>query len=326
MVETYRWEQPLQGSPRILIWLLTAGAVGWSAFAKVSVYAVVKGTLTPRIQPLTVSIPNTGRVVGGKVQLWQKVRKGQVLFTLDLLAHDAQDAKLQLEVQKSAAAQAGQGIDSAQIDLQSKQQAAKSARAIFDLGGLSRADLEAAVAAERLAESNLQRAKSQLGSAQAQLSLQERNQQVKVISPVDGQIMQLSDIHVGQAVNGGQSVLSILPEGERLIFRGKAAESDRPKLRTDSRVQIAWNGYPRQKYGVTNGLLQGVAPTSDTDAANGNVTYQVEVELPLEGGRLQLAGRSLVPGMVGEAHVLSSEKTVLASFGTGCAALIRGAE
>ena len=224
MNDTYRWEQPMRGEPRLLIWLLTVslcGATLWAAVAKVSVYAQVRGTLTPSSQPVQVTLPSTGRIVGGEVQLWQKVHKGQVLFTLDTLTRDPQDAALQLTIQQTAATQARQDIAAAQIDLATKQQAETSARTIFALGGLPQVELDTAVSATQTAQATLRRAQSQLQAAQAQLTLLARNQKVNIVSPVDGQVMQLSDLHVGQAVSGGQAALAILPEGVPLVFRGQ---------------------------------------------------------------------------------------------------------
>lgn len=317
MMTAHRWEQPMPASVRWLVWLLSLGlaaAASWAAFARVSVYAVVRGTLTPQSQPVQINAPGAGRVVGSKVQLWQRVSKGQVLFTLDALGRDPQDAVLQLSVQNSVATQARQDIASAQIELATRLEVARNAQSIYDLGGLPRMDLEAAKSAVQTTQAVLGKAQAQLASAQAQQTLLTRSQSVTVRSPLDGQIMTLSDLHLGQVVSSGQSALQILPAGVPLVFRGEAAEQDRPKLRPDAQVQVAWNGYPRQKYGVTSGTLTKVAPTSQTDTG-GQTTYQIEVALPTgAGGALRIGERALLPGMAGEAHVLSNEKTVLGLF------------
>lgn len=316
MVSAAQWEQPMKGSARVLIWVLAAGlgsAAVWASQAKVSVYAQVRGTLAPKSQPVNVNVPSTGRVVGAEVQLWQKVSKGQLLFTLDLSTRDPQDAALQQTIAQNASVQAQGDISAAQIELENRSRTQASAQSLYALGGVSRAEMDAAGAAKRTAQAALQKARSQLGAARAQLALLGRSQRVQVRSPVGGQVMQLSDLHVGQALGAGQSALAILPAGVPLVFRGAAAESDRPKLRPASRVQIAWNSYPRQKYGVSMGSLSGVAPTSDLDKS-GNVSYQVEVGLPQPGGRPYLGQKPLLPGMAGEAHVLSDEKTVLGLF------------
>jgi multidrug efflux pump subunit AcrA (membrane-fusion protein) len=316
MVSVQQWEQPMKGSARLLIWVLAAGlgsAAMWASQAKVSVYAQVRGTLAPKSQPVGVNVPSTGRVIASSAQLWQKVSKGQLLFTLDLSTRDPQDAALQQTIAQNASIQAQQDISAAQIELENRRRTEASDRSIYALGGLPKAEMDAAEAATRTAEAALQKAQSQLSAARAQLALLGRSQRVEVRSPVDGQVMQLSDLHVGQALGAGQSALAILPEGVPLVFKGAAAESDRPKLRPASRVQIAWNSYPRQKYGVSMGELSGVAPTSDLDKS-GNVSYQIEVGLPQQEGRPHLGQKPLLPGMAGEAHVLADEKTVLGLF------------
>lgn len=270
----------------------------------------MRGTLAPKTQPVQVNVPSAGRVIGSLVQLWQKVKKGQVLFTLDALSRDPQDAALQLSIQRNAATQSRQDIAAAQVELADKQRVLQSTRTIFALGGVPKADLDVAVAAVHTAEAALRRAKAQLASAQAQLALLNRSRSVTVVSPIDGQITQLADLHGEQVLAAGQTALGILPAGVPLVFRGQAAERDRPKLRPGARVQVAWSGYPRQKYGVTEGVLGGIAPTSEV-GKDGQLTYQVEVRLPQHRRELFLSGRPLVPGMMGEAHVLSGDRTVL---------------
>jgi multidrug efflux pump subunit AcrA (membrane-fusion protein) len=315
--QTHRWEQPLVAPYRVLVWLLSAGLVAgvvWAAFAKVSVYAVVRGTLESQSQPVQVNAPGAGRVVSGSLTVWQRVHKGQVLFTLSALGRDPQDAALQLTVQQSAAAQARQDIAAAEIELGLRSRAARNAQSVYDLGGLPRVELETANGAVQSVQATLARAEAQLASAQAQLSLLSRSQSIVVRSPIDGQIMALTDLHLGQVLAAGQNAVQILPQSVPLVFRGEAAESDRPKLRQAAHVQVAWNGYPRQKYGVTEGLLTEVAPTSQA-AASGEVSYRVEVSLPHPAtGGLSIGHRPLLPGMAGEAHVLSDQKTMLGLF------------
>lgn len=316
MTEQYRWEEPLHRLPRLMLWLLTLTlliALLWASITKVSMYAMVQGTLMPQSQPVQVNVPNAGRVVSSHVQLWQKVKKGQVLFTLNALSRDTQDAALQLSIQKSTALQAKQDIAAAKIQLANKERALASLKRLFDVGAVARNDYDAAVDSVQTAQAALQRGQAQLASAQAQLALLGRSQSITITSPIDGQVMQLSDLHAGQVLTAGESALGILPEGVALVFRGQAAEHDRPKLQTNSPVQIAWNGYPRQKYGVSLGTLQGVAPTSEVQK-DGSLSYQVEVKLPQTPQGLQLGNRPLVPGMVGEAHVLSGKRTVLQLF------------
>lgn len=314
MNATYQWEEPLHRLPRLMLWflgLVVVCAVVWAALAQVRVSAIVHGTLAPKTQPLQVNTSIAGRVVTNRVQLWQKVKKGDLLLAVDALGRDSQDAALQLSIQQNAATQARQEIAQAEIDLTEKQRHESSTRKLYDIGGISQAEMDTASSAVRSAQAALLQARTKLSSAQAQLKLLNLNQQVRIYSPIDGQVMQLSDLHVGQTLSAGQSVISILPAGVPMVFKGNADERDRPKLRSNAQVQIAWNGYPRQKYGVSSGTLYGVSPTSEV-STTGQVSYQVEVQLPQD--QLSIKNRPLVPGMVGEAQVMSGKRTVLQLF------------
>jgi multidrug resistance efflux pump len=190
---------------------------------------------------------------------------------------------------------------------------AEQLRLFFDMGSIPRVELEAASDAFHTAQATLKSATVQLSSAQAQLDLLKRSQKVTVVSPIDGQIMQLGDIHAGQVLGERQYAIKVLPQGVPLIFRGSALGHDRPKLQLNSPVQIAWSGYPKQKYGVTKGILKGVSPTSEADS-DGHLKYIIEVHLPQSDQGAFLGLKRLVPGMQGEAHVLSDDRTVLNLF------------
>lgn len=328
MIQTnYRWEKPINGVAQWMVWLLVAAlllVLVWASIAKVRVYALVRGTLAPRTQPVQVGAPSAGRVVETRVQQWQKVKKGDVLYVLDGMARDPQDAKLQLRMSRNNNEQAQATIAMAEADYKAKKLELEGARQIYAVGGLPKAQYDAAVLAAQAAEAKLRQAQAQGGTAETQLEVLGRNQRIPVVSPINGQIMQLGDIHNGQMLGTGQGGVQILPEGVPLVFKGRAAEQDRPKLQDGARVQIAWNGYPRQKYGVTVGTLTGVSPTSTTPnpanlagaaSARDLTSPQYEIEVTLPGGAApRLGEKPLLPGMAGEAHVQAKQKTVLGLF------------
>lgn len=316
MNEYVRWEQPLYRLPRLTIWIMSAAvlcALFWAAHTNVRLYADMQGTLMPEQPPVQINAPRSGRVLTGPLQQWQTVKKGTPLVTLDALSGDASDAQLQLSIQQSTLRQAEQDILAAQTDLSAKKSVLEQARMLYEIGGLPRNDLDKAQQETAQASTALNRAQAARAAAQAQLTLLSRSQKVVITSPINGQITQLADLHDGQTVTAGTNLMSILPQGGHLVFRGFVAERDRPKLHSGATVQIAWNSYPRQKYGVTDAVVKAVAPTSTVND-KGLATYQLDVTLNEPSATWKLGDRALLPGMVGEAHILSKNRTILAVF------------
>lgn len=135
---------------------------------------------------------------------------------------------------------------------------------------------------------------------------------LEVRSPVSGKVARLLLRYDGEIIAQGQPLAEILPESVPMVFRAQARESDRPKLRILAEAEVAWNGDPRQKFGVSRGRVIGISPTSHL---NGKVpVYEVEIRLEDLSLRGPSGVKMVFPGMAGEARVISSKKTVLQLF------------
>ena len=308
----YRWERPLDVRVRWTFWVLLAllaSLAVWAAITQVEVYAVVGGSAATATPPASVNAPLGGRITAVYVQSFGKVTQGQPLLKLDVVGSDAQDSALQLAVQRGLITQAERDLSAQQAALRQKTQLAEQARVLFQLGSGARQDADNAQADLEVAQASLQKTRAQLQSARSQYQQLSRRQVVVLRSPVSGQLSALSDLHPGLTVSAGQVLAQVVAAGEPLIFRGQGLESDRPKLKLGAGVELAWNGYPRQKYGITHGTLAAVAPTS---SGNPGAPPAYELQVRLSEARLQ--GRPILPGMLAEARVISGRKTALALF------------
>ncbi|WP_425144803.1 efflux RND transporter periplasmic adaptor subunit [Deinococcus sp.] len=308
----YRWERPLNVGVRWTFWLLLAliaALLAWAAVARVEVYALVGGSAATLTPPASVTAPLGGHITALYVQSFQHVRRGQALLRLDVVGSDAQDSALQLSVQRDLITQAVRDQAALQAALSQKERAAEQAGALYRLGSGSRQDAQNAQADLDVALANIQKVEAQLQSARAQYQQLSRRQEVVLSSPADGQLTGLADLHVGLTVLAGQSLAQVVVAGEPLIFKGQGLESDRPKLRLGAEVELAWNGYPRQKYGVTHGTLAAVAPISSGNPGSA-AAYDLQVRL----ADTRIQGRPILPGMLAEARVISGRKTALALF------------
>lgn len=309
MKTLYHWEHPLGQQFHWSFWLLSlliAAALIWAALTNVPVYALVHGVAEPTQQPAEVRASQGGRVTQIKVKKWQPVQAGEILVVLDTVALDAREAAYKKSIQQQVIRQSQQDVNDLTDQLAFNRTALARTQTLYAIGAAPRVELENLQHEQERLQTQLRKAKSAQQVAQTQLAQLEYGQQVIIRSPVAGRALEVADLHVGQAVAAGASLLQVLPSGTPLLLRGQAAEMDRPKLKSHARVDIAWNSYPRQNYGTSGGELQAVSPTSQV-LPSGQVTYEVEVKMLQQ----QLGDKPLLPGMQAEARVISKEKSVL---------------
>ncbi|BAY10898.1 HlyD family efflux transporter periplasmic adaptor subunit [Calothrix sp. NIES-2098] len=116
---------------------------------------------------------------------------------------------------------------------------------------------------------------SQINSLQLQL------QQRVLKSPIAGRVFQLPIQRPGAVVQPGTMIAEISPEGSPLIIRAQMPTSESGSLRKGLPVKIKFDAYPFQDYGILEGELLEISPTtSEVDTPNGKLSaYNLEISL-----------------------------------------------
>ncbi len=120
---------------------------------------------------------------------------------------------------------------------------------------------------------------AQTNSKIASLQLQLKQRVIR--APIDGVVFQLPVQGKGSVVQPGETIAEIAPEGSPLVIRAQIATSESGSLEKGKRVKIKFDAYPFQDYGVLEGELVDISPTSKvTESEQGSVaTYELEIEL-----------------------------------------------
>jgi hemolysin D len=116
---------------------------------------------------------------------------------------------------------------------------------------------------------------SQINSLELQL------QQRVLKSPIAGRVFQLPIQRPGAVVQAGTMVAEISPENSPLIVRAQMPTSESGSLRKGLPVKLKFDAYPFQDYGIIEGELLEISPTtSEVDTPNGKVAaYNLEISL-----------------------------------------------
>jgi len=156
-------------------------------------------------------------------------------------------------------------------------------------------------------KAEIEQNKSQIKSLKFQLS------QRVLKSPIDGIVFQLPVKGKGTVVQTGNMIAQIAPQGTFLRLKAQMATSESGSLQTGLPVKIKFDAYPFQDYGIVEGKLLQISPTTlEMDTTNGKVTaYDLEIALNkncIPSGNKCIALR---PGDTATAEVIIRQRRII---------------
>jgi hemolysin D len=98
-------------------------------------------------------------------------------------------------------------------------------------------------------------------------------------SPINGTVYQLPIQRPGAVVQPGNLIVELAPSNSQLIIRAQMATQESGSLRKGLAVKLKFDAYPFQDYGVVQGELLNISPTSiEVDTPSGKVAaYNLEI-------------------------------------------------
>jgi HlyD family secretion protein len=144
-------------------------------------------------------------------------------------------------------------------------------------------------------------------------SLQLQLQQRVLKSPISGKVYNLPIQRPGAVVQPGTRVAEIAPEGSPLIIRAQMATTESGSLRKGLPVKLKFDAYPFQDYGIIEGELLEISPTtSQVDTPNGKVAaYNLEISLKRDCIPSKDKCTPLRPGDTATAEVIVRQRRII---------------
>ncbi|MBO1438539.1 HlyD family efflux transporter periplasmic adaptor subunit [Meiothermus sp. CFH 77666] len=291
----------------VLLWLLLALVLAWCT--PVQVYALALGALQPKGEVVQVLAPSSGRLARFVLTPNRQVRKGELLLELDTLGLSPQEAQAQLQAAESQVEEARRALAQQQEILLQRQRLARLQAELYAVGGVARVEYQEAQDNLRQAQAAVQLAQARVRTALAQLATLRTRRSLRVYSPTQGQVLQAASLRAGEWVSAGQPLAQILLHDVPLVFRGYVPERERPKLREGARAEVAWNAYPRQRFGLSMGRVSRISPS--TLVVSNTPVYEVEILLDSLELKSPEGVRRLLPGLAGEARVIAARRNLL---------------
>lgn len=134
-----------------------------------------------------------------------------------------------------------------------------------------------------------------------------------VVSPVDGQVMELAVHTVGGVVPAGQKLMEIVPIGSPWIVKARFPTKLIERLRPGLTVDMRFTSMDVSVQPVVQGTVATVSPDQQIDESTGEPYIAVTVEVSAETvAQLLNAGLDVRPGMQAEIIIKTGERTLLA--------------
>lgn len=231
---------------------------------------------------------------------------------LEQTKSDIEQSKLRLREQQSSyeriIQQAQANIEQSQLRIKEKERGYQSLSHAGKLAVLKSEEQLKNLDREITAlKAEIEQNKSQTTSLKFQLSQRE------IKATVDGTVFQLPIQRAGSVVQAGAMLAEIAPKNSPLIIRAQMSTTESGSLRTSLPVKLKFDAYPFQDYGVLEGKLIKISPTSlDIDTPNGKASAY-NLEIALNQHCIVSAGRCipLKPGDTATAEVIVRQRRII---------------
>ncbi|MCI5082228.1 MAG: efflux RND transporter periplasmic adaptor subunit, partial [Saprospiraceae bacterium] len=224
------------------------------------------------------------------VQEGQSVRRGQLIaeLALDEIAAQNQQAAIGQE-------QAELQVENAKLALQLAERDFKNAKGLYQ-------DSVATLEQLENAEVQLENAKNQLQAAEKGLKFSKQNVEVasfnleysKIVAPSNGIILR-KVAEVNELVGPGTPVVLFGSREKAQVIRVAVTDKDIIHIGLGDPAEVYFDAYPDEAFG---GVVREIASMADPYTG----TYEVEIEVKLEGKRL-------LNGFIGEVYIEGGNET-----------------
>ncbi len=144
--------------------------------------------------------------------------------------------------------------------------------------------------------------------AESMRAAEDRVQRTVLKSPVSGTVNQLNIATIGEVVQGGATLVEIIPVDDRLLIETKIRPQDIAFIRPGLKATIRLSAYDYTKYGTLAGTVERIGADTITDE-NRETFYQVIVATE---ERQDIPDQiEIIPGMVATVDITAGNRTVL---------------
>jgi HlyD family secretion protein len=132
-----------------------------------------------------------------------------------------------------------------------------------------------------------------------------------IVAPVDGVITDVTSTQPGDKIQANSPLGGIAPKNAKPILKIEIAEHDRAFLREGLPVQLKFNAFPYQRYGLIRGTLQFISPATKPSLQTKQPVYEGRVTLEQDQYKVGEATYPLRYGMTAVAEIVVRERRLI---------------
>ena len=132
-----------------------------------------------------------------------------------------------------------------------------------------------------------------------------------IVAPVDGVITDVTSTQPGDKIQANTPLGGIAPKNAKPIMKIEIAEHDRGFLREGLPVQLKFNAFPYQRYGLIHGTLQFISPATKPSAQTKQPVYEGRVTLDQDHYKIGETVYPLRYGMTAVAEIVVRERRLI---------------
>ncbi|AFZ10259.1 secretion protein HlyD family protein [Oscillatoria nigro-viridis PCC 7112] len=159
-------------------------------------------------------------------------------------------------------------------------------------------------------EMELNQLKSKIAETQTLLD-QAKNKlkQRFLYAPVSGVISALNIYNIGEVVQPGQTIAEMTPNHAPLVLEVSLPNREAGFVKTGMPVQVKFDAFPYQNYGVIQGKVLSISPDAKTDERLG-VFYRVEVSIDRDSVKAKNQTWKLKAGQTATAEIVIRQRSI----------------
>jgi HlyD family secretion protein len=134
---------------------------------------------------------------------------------------------------------------------------------------------------------------------------------LRILAPVDGVITEVTSTQPGDKIQANTPLGGIAPKNARPILKIEIAEQDRAFLREGLPVQLKFNAFPYQRYGIVGGTLQFISPATKPSPATKQPVYEGRITLDRDHYTVGDTSYPLRYGMTAAAEIVVRKRRLI---------------
>ena len=134
---------------------------------------------------------------------------------------------------------------------------------------------------------------------------------LRILAPVDGVITDVTSTQPSDKIQANTPLGGIVPKNTRPLLKIEIPEQDRAFLREGLPVQVKFNAFPYQRYGIIAGTLQTIAPATRASPQTRLPVYEGRVALERDHYTVGDTSYPLRYGMTASAEIVVRKRRLI---------------